>query len=225
VRAARTGQVTAQAGDGYFQRVAPARKPGDLRASDEDRERVVAVLAAAAGDGRLTLDEHSQRVQRAYQARTLGELASLTRDLVPAAAQPLHLDDTRLVTAFFATARRDGRWVVPDRFAVTAVGGQVILDLREALLLSAHTSLHATLIGGRLHLVVPEGVQVLVTDVRHPGRAGADQAGRPGPAAPAGTPLIEVRTFGVAGRVQVHTPRRPGGGLLGRLGRRSGRSR
>jgi hypothetical protein len=197
--------------------VTSVRKPGDLRASDGDRERVVAVLAAAAGDGRLTLEEHSQR--------TLGELASLTRDLVSAAAQPLQLDDARLITAFFATARRQGRWVVPDRFAVTAVGGQVILDLREALLRGAHTILHATLVGARLHLVVPDGVQVVVTGSGYPGRAGADLAARPAPVTPAGTPLIEVRAFSVAGRVQVHTPRRPGAGLFGRLARRSGRTR
>ena len=41
----------------------PARKPSDLRASDVDRERVVAVLAEAASDGRLTLDEHSERLR------------------------------------------------------------------------------------------------------------------------------------------------------------------
>lgn len=205
--------------------MAPARKPSDLRASDDDRERVVAVLAAAAADGRLTLEEHGQRVQRAYQARTLGELASLTRDLASPAAQPLQLDDTRLITAFFATTRRDGRWVLPDRLTVTAVGGQVILDLKEALLAGMHTVVHATLVGGQLHLIVPDGVQVVVTGSRHPARVRPDLGTQPVSAAPSGTPLIEVRTFSVAGRVQVHAPRRPGMGLRGRFSRRSGRPR
>ncbi|HEY2307906.1 MAG TPA: DUF1707 domain-containing protein, partial [Streptosporangiaceae bacterium] len=83
--------------------MSPARKPSDLRASDDDRERVVEVLAAAVADGRLTLEEHSHRVERAYQARTLGELATLTTDLASAAGQPLQLNDSRTVTAFFAT--------------------------------------------------------------------------------------------------------------------------
>jgi hypothetical protein len=205
--------------------VTPARKPSDLRASDADRERVVAVLAEAAADGRLTLEEHSERVQRAYQARTLGELAVLTRDLVPAGEQPLRVDDSRAVTAFFATSRREGRWVMPDRLSVTAVGGQVILDLREAVLQSVHTILHATLVGGQLHMLVPAGVNVVVTTSRYSGRTGTDLSPRPAPANPAArpdSPLIEVRAFSVAGHVRVHTPRRPRGRWRGRPGRRGG---
>jgi Domain of unknown function (DUF1707) len=204
--------------------VSPVRKPSDLRASDADRERVVAVLAEAAGDGRLTLQEHSERVQRAYQARTLGELAGLTRDLASSEGQPLQLDDSRSVAVFFTTSRREGRWVMPDRFSVTAIGGQVILDLRQALLQGTHTILHATLIGGQLHLFVPEGVTVVVAESRYSGRVYADLASQPAPAVPAGKPLIEVRTFSVAGRVRVHAPRPQGGRWLGRFARRpSGR--
>lgn len=209
--------MTALASGGYFHQVSPARKPSDLRASDDDRERVVEVLAAAAADGRLTLEEHSHRVQRAYQARTLGQLAMLTTDLVPAAGQPLRLDDSRTVTAFFTTVQRDGRWVVPDRLTVTAVGGQVILDLREALLQGMHTVLHATLVGGQLHLVVPERVRVVLSKSRQPARVQPDLAARQAPV-PAGSPLIEVRSVTVAGRVHVHAPRR--GGWRDRFARR-----
>jgi len=211
--------VTALASGRYFHQVSPARKPSDLRASDNDRERVVEVLAAAAADGRLTLEEHSHRVQRAYQARTLGQLAMLTTDLVPAAGQPLQLDDSRTVTAFFATVQREGRWVVPDRLTVTAVGGQVILDLREALLQGMHTVLHATLVGGQLHLIVPERVRVVHIKSRQPARVQPDLATRQAPV-PAGSPLIEVRSFTVAGRVHVHAPRRGGARWRDRFARR-----
>lgn len=53
----------------------------DLRASDADRERIVAALQREVGTGRLTLDEFSERSAAAYRACTLGELAGLTRDL------------------------------------------------------------------------------------------------------------------------------------------------
>ena len=182
----------------------------------------MAVLAEAVGDGRLTLEEHTERVQRAYQARTLGDLASLTTDLAPAAGQPLKLDDSRTVTAFFATVRRDGRWVVPERLDVAAVGGHVILDLRQALLQGTHTVLHAALLGGQLHLHVPDGVQVTVTSARRQDRARVGLADRQATPAPPGSPLIEVRTFSFAGRVQVHAPRRPGTRWRGRLPRRPG---
>ena len=189
----------------------PARKPSDLRASDADRERVVAVLAEAASDGRLTLEEHSERVQRAYRARTLGELAGLTKDLVPPGEQPLKLDDSRTVSVFFSSARREGRWVMPDRLSVTVVGGQVVLDLREALLQGMYTIVHATLVGGSLNILAPEGVTVRVTTSRYSSRMGEDLNPRPGPANRAakegGSPLIEVRTFTVAGHVRVHTAR------------------
>ena len=207
-----TGLVKA----GYFRQVTSRPLPRDLRASDADRERVVAVLAEAAGDGRLTLEEHTERVHRAYRARTLGELAGLTEDLVAPSAQPLRLDTSRSIAALFTTQRREGRWVMPDRLVVTAVGGHVVLDLREAMLQGLHTIVHATLIGGQLHLLVPEGVRVAVESARHPGRAGSDLEPRPAAPGAPGSPLIEVRAFTVAGRVRVQTPRRPARRWLGR---------
>jgi hypothetical protein len=60
---------------------------GVARASDEDRERVVAALKEHCAAGRLTLDELPARVERAYAATTMGELADLTRDL-PAGNAP-----------------------------------------------------------------------------------------------------------------------------------------
>jgi Domain of unknown function (DUF1707) len=52
-----------------------------MRASDEDRERVVAALKEHCTAGRLTLDELPDRVERAYAAAELDELDELTRDL------------------------------------------------------------------------------------------------------------------------------------------------
>src|SRR5581483_3524558 len=217
---ARLGMVTTLVKAGYFRQMTPIRRTRDLRASDADRERVVALLAEAASDGRLTLEEHAARVQDAYQARTLGELAALTEDLVAPSAQPVRLDESRLINAFFSSQRRSGRWIVPGRLAVTAVGSQVSLDLTEAVLAELHTVLHATLLGGSLHLFVPAGVKVEVTDSRLPGRAGPDHGARPGVTVPPGMPLVEVRAFSVAGRVRVHLPRRQGNRWLGRFPRR-----
>jgi hypothetical protein len=165
---------------------------------------VVVALAEAASDGRITLDEHAERVQQAYTARTLGDLVVLTRDLAAPAAQPLRLDSSRAVSAFFSRERRDGRWVVPDRLAVTAVVGQVVLDLREALLQGSRTIVYVTAIGGQVHVLVPEGVAVVFGSLT--GRRAADGASQaPVPPAPGG-PVIELRTFVVGGRVHVRTP-------------------
>ena len=53
----------------------------DISSSDADRDRTAAVLGNALATGRLTSTEHAERLDAAYTATTLGELAPLTRDL------------------------------------------------------------------------------------------------------------------------------------------------
>ncbi|NEB00003.1 DUF1707 and DUF4190 domain-containing protein [Streptomyces sp. SID13726] len=52
-----------------------------MLASHADRERAVDVLRAGFGEGRLEKGEFDKRVERAYGARTVGELALLVADL------------------------------------------------------------------------------------------------------------------------------------------------
>jgi hypothetical protein len=61
--------------------------PNRMRAADADRERVAEELRSAHADGRLDLTEYDERVQRAWAARTYGELDALTVDL-PQARPP-----------------------------------------------------------------------------------------------------------------------------------------
>lgn len=55
-------------------------------ASDGDRDAAAGVLSEAFAEGRLTADEHAERVREAYSARTWRELARLTADLPGPAA-------------------------------------------------------------------------------------------------------------------------------------------
>jgi hypothetical protein len=55
-------------------------------ASDGDRDAAARVLNEAFAEGRLTADEHGERVRAVYAARTWHELAQVTADL-PGAAQ------------------------------------------------------------------------------------------------------------------------------------------
>jgi uncharacterized protein DUF1707 len=176
---------------------------GDLRASDADRERVVALLGEAVADGRLSSDEHAERISVAYSARTLGELTGLTADLSPAEAQPILVDD-RPLHVLFGSVRRAGRWVVPVRVPLFALLGTIELDLREAVLQRRHIIIDAQLLGGRLRLLVPEGVRVDVTgrtvlcsrDVRVRGGGGGEG------------PVIEVRGTMVLGSLRARNPKR-----------------
>ena len=63
---------------------------GQMRASDADREQVIAMLKVAFVQGRLTKDELDLRVGAAFTARTYAELAVVTADIPaePTAAQP-----------------------------------------------------------------------------------------------------------------------------------------
>lgn len=53
----------------------------EIRASDDDRQRVVLALEHHTAAGRLRLSEFDERVAAALRAITLEDLAALTRDL------------------------------------------------------------------------------------------------------------------------------------------------
>jgi Domain of unknown function (DUF1707) len=57
--------------------------PGDakIRASDADRDRAAAALREHLAAGRLTIEEFDERLDRAYAAKTLGELDEVMADL------------------------------------------------------------------------------------------------------------------------------------------------
>ncbi len=175
--------------------------PRDLRASDSDRDRVVVLLGEAMSDGRLTADEHAERMQRAFTARTLGELAELTADLAAPSAQPVRLDGGRAITGIFGPARRDGRWVVPENLTVTAMFGEVEVDFTQAILQASRVQVYATVFGGRLRLIVPDGVSVIVSGHMVLGRKRGSTP-PPGP----GTPVIEVKALVLGGELAVRTP-------------------
>ncbi|MBV9465927.1 MAG: DUF1707 domain-containing protein [Solirubrobacterales bacterium] len=60
----------------------PAPSPQrELRASDEDRERLIDELHEHTVAGRLSTEELEQRLQQAYAARTITQLEELRRDL------------------------------------------------------------------------------------------------------------------------------------------------
>jgi hypothetical protein len=185
--------------------MSPRPAPRDLRASDADRDQVLALLSAAMGDGRLTPDEHADRVQRAFTARTLGELADLTADLAAPSAQPVRLDGGRVIAGIFGPARRDGRWVVPENLTVTAMFSEVEVDFTQAILQSSRVQLYATVVGGKLRLIVPDGVSVTVTGHMVLGRK---RGSTPPPAGP-GSPVIEVKAMVLGGEVSVRTPPKP----------------
>jgi hypothetical protein len=57
------------------------RREAELRAGDADRERAAERLRTGHAEGRLDLTEFQERLERCYEAKTLGQLSELVRDL------------------------------------------------------------------------------------------------------------------------------------------------
>src|ERR1700688_1805581 len=91
----------------------------ELRASHEDRDRVVELLRVSAGDGRLTAEELDERLELAMTARTYGELAKLVTDLPAdgsvAGARVARAKKVMRIDTGSGQTIRNGRWVVPQR--------------------------------------------------------------------------------------------------------------
>jgi hypothetical protein len=163
-----------------------------LRASDTDRERTVARLRDQAVEGRLTLEEFTDRISTAYLARTSEELEELVRDL-PSTQRVSRRRPTRLLLSLLGSTEREGRIRVRRRVGCLTVFGNVDLDLRQATLEGDVITVVAIGIFGAVDVYIPEGLEVDLHGVAlggHKHARGNDRPPRPG------TPL--VRVFAVA---------------------------
>jgi hypothetical protein len=156
----------------HSQRVELEKIP-QMRASDADRDRVAEILGEAFSEGRLTSEEHSERLERLYAAKTYAELEPLTDDLprpsvsldkeagLPSGAPlPPPVRASSEIHCYFAGAERKGRWLVEPKTDVTCFFGGVDLDYRTAVLTQREVTLNVSCVFGGVDLVVPPGVRV-----------------------------------------------------------------
>jgi hypothetical protein len=158
--------------------------PNGLRASHQDRDRIVEVLRVAAGDGRLTAEELDERLESALTAKTYGELAVLITDL-PAAPQAMPVSAVTAkelvkIDCRSGNDKRDGQWVVPQRIDAKVTSGNITLDLTKAEIPERILRIDAEVRSGNLRIITRPGVVVTADDVtvrsgnikiRHPWRA------------------------------------------------------
>lgn len=193
----------------------------DLRASDADRERVAQQLHNAMADGRITMTELEERLDRTYAARTLGELIPITADLpaetgLPAprpAVTPSLIGGppgSSFSVAVMAGANRRGAWVVPAQHTSFAFWGGVDIDLRQATFAQQHTTITAIAIMGGIDIVVPDDIRVEVNGIGFMG--GFDSAGHARDDVDPNGPVLTVNGLAFWGGVTVkRRPRRSGG--------------
>jgi Domain of unknown function (DUF1707)/Cell wall-active antibiotics response 4TMS YvqF len=172
--------------------------PPELRASDQDRDEALQLLAGAAGDGRLTLEEYSERADGALGARTRGELERVTGDLQSAPAN-LPAEAPHEMTAILSHQTRTGRWRVPARLAARSVLGDCHIELQDAVLTSSVTTIEARTTLGAVTIIVPEGVEVRLSGSVILGSHSSEVSGDALP----GAPVIDVRARAVLGSVTI----------------------
>ena len=159
----------------------------EIRASHEDRDRIAEQLRVAAGDGRLTMEELDERLEKALNAKTGSELAVLVTDL-PAArpgsalATPAEAKELVQIEVSSGSASREGRWVVPRAAEVKVGSGSIKLDLTQAVFTEPTLQIQATVRSGSLTIVTKPGIEVIIDEVsvnsgsakvRHPKTAGS----------------------------------------------------
>ncbi|MDP0397974.1 DUF1707 SHOCT-like domain-containing protein [Tsukamurella strandjordii] len=147
-----------------------------LRASDQDRNRVVSMLSDALGQGQITFPEYEERSQQAVEARTFADLDRLVLDLPAVSVNPAapavaayqgpaippeglpRLGDHKLAVMSGTNVR--GPIAVGAEHSASAFWGGVRLDLREATFLVRDVTINAYALMGGVEIIVPRGAIV-----------------------------------------------------------------
>ena len=154
---------------------APPRRAGASRLppTEEERELAAAFLSARFADDVLTLDAFEERVAAVYRASTMAELNALIADLAPATpaaasgspasqrvapADSVPAHDRRF--AILANLEHHSMAVAPRHLALSAVLGNVEIDLRDAKFGAGTTEIHVQAVLGHIAVTLPAGTRV-----------------------------------------------------------------
>jgi hypothetical protein len=173
-----------------------------IRASDAERDAALERLSAATGDGRLTLEEFSKRMDRATTARTRAELDRLVADLptdastVSSTAAERGPGRTSWHISPIGGLRASGPWRMERRVIVVSLIGGADLDLSQAQLAAPEVTLTKVSLLGGVSIGVPPGIRVDASGFSLIGGTSVDAGPEPGPGV---RPSISVRSHCSAG--------------------------
>jgi hypothetical protein len=200
----------------------PTPSDGSLpekRISDADRGRVIDVLKTCCSEGRLTLDEFSERVGATWAAQTVSQLSVVLVDLPhpfgpdltgvvagPAGSRVSRAASsapaTRWTVSVMSGSRRRGRWRLRQQTNAVAIMGGCELDLRRAEVEGSVVVINAVALMGGIDIVVPEGIEVELSGI---GLMGSKEARiKDVPILP-GSPIVRVRALALMGEVTVRS--------------------
>jgi hypothetical protein len=177
-----------------------------IRVSDSERDAAVERLSAATGDGRLTLEEFSQRMEFATAARTRADLDRLVADL-PADAATAGSAVTSGASgppswhvSPVGGLRINGPWLMERHVIVVSLVGGARLDLSQAQLAAPQVTLTKVSLVGGTRVTVPPGIRVEASGFSLIGGTRIEGGPEPGP----GAPTVRIRAFSLVGGVRIH---------------------
>ena len=155
---------------------APLSQDGAI--SPEERQATIDRLCAHFASDGMTETELERRLDIAYAARTLAELAALVRDLPPLVAQarastparrasgsvPIDpeqpIQENDLLVSVWGSTERKGSWIPARRLTAVTVMGGTDLDFRQATFATREVSIRVFALMGGVDIVIPPGVHV-----------------------------------------------------------------
>jgi uncharacterized protein DUF1707/cell wall-active antibiotic response 4TMS protein YvqF len=177
--------------------------PPAMLASDRQREQAIATLRDAVVEGRLTLDEYSDRVGIAVGARTTDDLAALTRDLPPSVTPARSVSVAPAEhKAIFSHVVRRGPFRLSAQSSFQSFFGTIDLDLRQATLPGPDVEVAIYNFFGTVTVFVPEGVEVSLEGGGLFASQHVDTSNAP---LVPGAPVIRIRASGPGGTLYVRT--------------------
>ncbi len=171
---------------------------------DDERRAAQARLEVAVGEGRLTLDDFTQRSGRIWAATDSAEVARTLDDLPPPPVVGGSAPARSTLVSVIGDIRRRGRWALRSRTRAWLVIGDVELDLRSALIGNDEITIEVYSLIGDVEVIAPEGVEVELGGFSLLGDRRVDLA--PVPRVP-GTPIVRVRVVSLIGDAKVRSAR------------------
>jgi hypothetical protein len=193
---------------------------GNLRASDADRDQVATLLSTAYAEGRLSQEEHDERLDQLMVAKTFDDLLPITHDLVlvgppvtvatPQTSSRFAIDtvgqnsESDNMIAVFGGVTRKGRWRIRKNTRALALFGGMDLDLRDAIFEAPVVEISGFWCFGGLDIKVPEGIEVQDQIAGIFGGSEVRDIGEPA----SGAPKVVIKGVALFGGVSVKGPKK-----------------
>lgn len=179
--------------------------PRDMRVSDAEREHVAGLLQKAVGRGLLTLDEFTERTDRALAAQTRAQLNAVIVDLPFMRNAGMIAAESPLVLRTGAgNLKQDGYWAVPGTITAECGMGRITIDFTKATCPHLEVTLRASCGTGNIVVIVPRGWHVVM--VQATSRMGSVVNKATDPPQP-NMPVLRVCATASMGTVKLRHPR------------------